>query len=268
MNTIRDELVAAGWTLLRGFSDSSGNHMYLQTASYQTPDGNEVGQTVLYLFNPSGTSHVEIRMWERWNSSTQSPQGLSVPATENRRLSYSHQTSLFYWLYANEFWFFLVPADSAGNFNTGLWNHGSSAGVALPPSGIPVAPNYKPIFVLSAYNPAGNAESGNASNFISSGIQSSGNYFFLNPYSGTVIRTNFLNFQYPRTYIAHPDTPVVILPFAYLTDSVNNVFAVLPYAAINNLQYAKPVLMTFTVGSETWLSLAPGSVGHMFVRIA
>jgi len=213
---------------------------------------------------------VDIRMFERWNSDTNQPTGLTVPGGgAYRRLSYVAQTSLYYRLYANEYWFFLVPADNTGNYSSSLQAHGSSAGVGLPPIGIPTAPTYKAIFVLSAYNTSGQAETGNAGNFINSSISTSGNYYFLSPVNGSVVRINFLNTAYPRAYTPHTDAPAVLVPFAYFPDSTNNnVLAVLPYAAIIQTANLKTPFTTFTTGGETWVALINGAAGEMFARIA
>jgi len=272
MNVIRDNLVQAGWTLLREFTDGSGNNFkYLKTAPYIMPDNSDAGSAVLELRNPAGTNHVDIKMWNGWNLQTNSPVGPDCPNSANGsylRLAYSYQAGLYYWLYANEFWFALLQTNSTGGPPFADSYYKTIAGVALPPSGVPTAPPYKALFVASPYNTSGSLIDSNEGtrNLIRDSYRSV--YVAVNPINGTNFWANWVSFtdelRTPTRYIGHPDQPLYLFPLLLVT--------------VGEIKYAK-ITGNLTMGlgtqqvinGETWVNIIAGAFnghGQIWVRIA
>jgi hypothetical protein len=269
MNVIRDRLVSAGWTLLREYTDASDNAFrFLMNATYIMPDGSEAGKAVLELRNPAGTQHVELKMWSSWDTSSNAPVGPDCPNAANGsylRLSYSHQSGLRYWLYANEYWFALLETDAFGSPPFAHSPHKTIAGQALPPIGIPSAPLYKALFVASPYNTAGtllNSNRGTVRLIFSSGESA---FVALATNSGTNWVGNFVTGSFfPGGYIGHPDLPPILYPL-YLHGH-----GVIPYAYFT-FSTLTPMGTYVRIGNEIWVPIIAGETGlhgQIWVRVA
>jgi hypothetical protein len=269
MNTIRDRLVSAGWTVLREYTDASGNAFkFLMNATYIMPDGSEAGKAVLELRNPAGTQHVELKMWSSWNTSSNAPVGPDCPNAPNGsylRLSYSHQSGLRYWIYANEYWFALLETDATGGPPFASSAHKTIAGQVLPPPGIPSAPPYKALFVASPYNTAGALLNSNRGTvrLIYNGSEAA--FVALATNTGTNWWSNFFTGgHFPGGYAGHPDLPPILYPL-YLHSH-----GAFPYA------YFTPSTSTLMgtyvrIGSEIWVPIIAGEAGlygQIWVRVA
>jgi len=269
MNTIRDYLISAGWTLLREYTDSSGNAFkFLMNASYIMPDGSEAGKAVLELRNPTGTQHVELKMWSGWDTLSNAPVGPDCPNAANGsylRLSYSYQGGLHYWLYANEYWFALLETDWTGGPPYASSYHKTLAGQALPPTGIPSAPPYKALFVASPYNTAGtflDANRGTARLIYSSGASI---FVALATHTGTNWWNNFfISSSFPGMYVGHPDLPPILYPL-YLYGH-----GVIPYAFFTP-STSTPMGSYVRIGNEIWVPIIAGEgggYGQIWARVA
>ena len=269
MNVIRDRLVSAGWTLLREYTDGSGNAFkFLMNASYIMPDGSEAGKAVLELRNPVGTQHVELKMWSGWNTVDNTPVGPDCPNATNGsylRLSYSHQTGLRYWLYANEYWFALLETDSIGSPPFASSAHKTIAGQALPPVGIPSAPLYKALFVASPYNTAGaliNSNRGTVRLIFSGGEPA---FVALATNTGTNWWGNFITGGFfPGVYAGHPDLPPVLY-LLYLHGH-----GIIPYAFFTPSTLT-PMGTYVRIGNEIWIPIIAGEAGghgQIWARVA
>jgi len=274
MNTIRDNLVSVGWTLLREYTDASGNAFkFLQTAPYTMPDNSNAGSAVLELRNPATTSHVDIRMWTSWDSATNSPVAPNCPNDDNGsylRLAYSYQSGVSYWLYANEYWFALL-ASSAGAAPTADAMYHTIAGIALPPQGISTAPPYKALFVAAPYNTGGSLIDGGHGlrRIIHDGFQNV--IIAINPSSGAIFWWNWLRYddgrRIPPLYIGHPDLPVLTYPLLLWRAGE------IKYARITGNQ-SFGLGAQIPIGSEIWVPIIQGSssvewggVGMILARI-
>ena len=269
MNVIRDRLVSAGWTLLSEYTDASGNAFkFLMNASYTMPDGSEAGKAVLELRNLAGTQHVDLKMWSGWDTLRNAPVGPDCPNTFNGsylRLSYSYQSGLYYWLYANEYWFALLETDSRGGPPYSQSFHKTVAGQALPPVGIPSAPPFKALFVASPYNTAGGLiDRGNGTAYL---IYSSGRDSFVavSPHTGTNWWSNFLaSGFFPGAYVGHPDVPPILYPL-YLHGQ-----GVFPYAYFT-FSTSTPIGAYVRIGNEIWVPIIAGyegRYGQIWARVA
>jgi hypothetical protein len=274
MNVIRNNLVSVGWTVLREYTDASGNAFrFLRTAPYIMPDNSNAGSAVLELRNPAGTQHVDVRMWTSWNSTTNSPVGPNCPDDANGsylRLAYSYQSGVFYWLYANEYWFALLASGAGATPNTDAMFH-TIAGVALPPEGIPTAPPYKALFVAAPYNTAGSLIDGGQG--LRRIIHDSPISVLLNisPSNGAIFWWNWIRLddwrRIPPVYIGHPDMPVLTYPL--LLGRAGEI----KYARITgNISFG--LGSHIPIGSETWVPIIQGSVsagwggvGQIWARI-
>jgi hypothetical protein len=269
MNTIRDRLVSAGWTLLSEYTDASGNAFkFLMNASYIMPDGSEAGKAVLELRNPAGTQHVDLKMWNGWNTSSNAPVGPDCPNAANGsylRLSYSYQSGLRYWLYANEYWFALLETDWTGGPPYASSAHKTMVGQALPPVGIPSAPPYKALFVASPYNTAGSMIDGNNGTrfLIFAGSRSS--FVALAAHTGTNWWSNFyIGSFFPGGYAGHPDLPPILYPL-YL-----HWHGVIPYAYFT-FSTSTPMGTYVRIGNEIWVPIIAGEGGwhgQIWARVA
>jgi hypothetical protein len=261
MNTIRDELVSVGWTLLREYTDASGNAFkFLQTAPYIMPDNSNAGSAVLELRNPAGTAHVDVRMWTSWNSTTNLPVAPNCPDDANGsylRLAYSYQSGVFYWLYANEYWFALLASGAGATPNADAVYH-TIAGVALPPQGIPTAPPYKALFVAAPYNTAGSLIDGGHGLrlIIHDGYR--GVLIGIGPNNGATFWWNWLRCddwrRIPPVYIGHPDMPAITYPL--LLGRAGEI----KYARITGNQ-SFGLGSWIPIGSEIWVPIIQGSSG-------
>ena len=274
MNTIRDYLISAGWTLLREYTDGSGNAFkFLQTAPYIMPDNSNAGSAVLELRNPATTNHVDVRMWTSWNSATNSPVAPNCPDDANGsylRLAYSYQSGVFYWLYANEYWFALLASGAGASPNTDAIYH-TIVGIALPPQGIPTAPPYKALFVAAPYNTGGSLIDGGygVRLIIHDGYR--GVLVAINPSNGAIFWWNWLrqddSRRIPSVYIGHPDIPVLTYPLLLWRAGE------IKYARITGNQFFG-MGTRIPIGSETWVPIIQGSssigwsgVGQIWARI-
>lgn len=271
MTAIKNELVAAGWTFKGEFSDASGTKMYLENASYLMPDNTEAGKAVLEMFNPAGTNHVDIKMWERWDSTANAPAGLDCPTGTYRRLSYSYQSTVYYTIYANEYWGILLECDSAGSL---IWNafNNSIFGLLLPPDGIPTAPPYKAIFVGTPYDVNGNREPSGLRVLIQEGTYTDSNPFWLLPESGNVVRGSIYSSSivFPTAYRGHSDFPAILYPVFPMEKTTFRSMGKLPYALITS-NTGTGLGVTATIGNETWRSIVVGfngGYGILWVRIS
>jgi hypothetical protein len=274
MNTIRDNLVSVGWTLLREYTDASGNAFkFLRTASYLMPDSSDAGSAVLELRNPATTSHVDVRMWTRWNSTTNSPVAPNCPDDANGsylRLAYSFQSGVYYWLYANEYWFALL-ASGAGAAPNADAIYNTIAGLALPPQGIPTAPPYKALFVAAPYNTGGSLiDGGHGFRRIIHDV-SVNVLIAINPSSGATFWWNWLRLddgrRIPPVYIGHPDMPTLTYPLLLWRAGE------IKYARITGNQ-SFGVGSQISIGGEIWAPIIQGSsggggagVGQIWARI-
>jgi hypothetical protein len=269
MNVIRDRLVSAGWTLLREYTDASGNSFkFLMNASYVMPDGSEAGKAVLELRNPAGTQHVDLKMWMGWDSLSNTPVGPDCPNAANGsylRLSYSHQSGLRYWIYANEYWFALLETDAAGGPPYASSSHKTVAGQALPPVGVPSAPPYKALFVASPYNTAGALINSNrgTTRLVFGGGESA--FVALASNTGTNWWGNFLTGGFfPAVYVGHPDLPPILYPL-YLHGH-----GIIPYAFFT-FSTSTPMGAYVRIGNEIWVPIIAGDGGghgQIWVRVA
>ncbi|MDT7877082.1 MAG: hypothetical protein RQ862_00820 [Candidatus Caldarchaeales archaeon] len=270
MNVIRDCLVSAGWTLLREYTDASGNAFkFLQTAPYTMPDNSEAGKAVLELRNLAGTQHVDLKMWSSWDSQNNVPVGPNCPDAFNGsylRLSYSYQSGLYYWLYANEYWFALLETNNTGGPPYSGSSHKTIAGQALPPAGIPSAPPYKALFVASPYNTAGSMiDAGGGTNFlIHGGFRTV--FVALATHTGTNWWSNFQppGGFLPAAYVGHPDLPPILLPL-YLHGH-----GIIPYAYFTSSS-TTPMGVYVRIGNEIWVPIiaAPErGYGQIWARVA
>jgi hypothetical protein len=269
MNIIRDRLVSAGWTLLREYTDASGNAFrFLMSATYIMPDGSEAGKAVLELRNPAGTQHVDLKMWSSWDSLSNAPVGPDCPNAPNGsylRLSYSFQSGLRYWLYANEYWFALLETDATGGPPLANSVHKTIAGQALPPIGIPSAPLYKALFVASPYNTAGtllNSSRGTVRLISSIG---EGAFVALATHTGTNLWSNFTTGGFfPGVYVGHPDLPPILYPLYLLGHGV------IPYAYFTPSTLA-PMGTYVRIGNEILVPIMAGDGGlhgQIWVQVA
>jgi hypothetical protein len=269
MNVIRDRLVSAGWTLLREHTDASGNAFsFLMNASYIMPDGSEAGNAVLELRNPAGTQHVDLKMWSGWDSLSNAPVGPDCPNALHGlylRLSYSHQSGVHYWIYANEYWFALLETNSMGVPPFAASAHKTMVGQALPPVGVPSAPLYKALFVASAYNAAGTFLNSNRGTLRL--IQSVGESALvaLASNTGTNWWGNFLvGGFFPGVYAGHPDLPPILYPL-YLHGH-----GVIPYAFFTPSTLT-PMGTYVRIGNEIWVPIIAGEGGghgQIWARVA
>jgi hypothetical protein len=274
MNTIRDNLVSVGWTLLREYTDASGNAFkFLRTASYLMPDNSNAGSAVLELRNPATTNHVDVRMWTGWNSATNSPIGPSCPDDANGsylRLAFSFQAGVHYWLYANEYWFALLASGAGVAPNADAIYH-TIAGIALPPEGIPTAPPYKALFVSAPYNTAGSLiDGGQGVRRIIHDVYQ-GVLIATSPISGAIFWWNWSRQddgrRLPPVYIGHPDIPVLTYPLLLWRAGE------IKYARITGNQ-SFGLGSQIHIGSEIWVPIIQGSsgaglggVGQIWARI-
>jgi len=274
MNAIRDNLVSVGWTILREYTDASGNTFkFLRTAPYIMPDSSNAGSAVLELRNPATTSHVDVRMWTSWNSATNSPVAPNCPDDANGsylRLAYSYQSAVHYWLYANEYWFALLASGAGTTPNADSIYH-TIAGLALPPQGIPTAPPYKALFVASPYNTAGTLIDGGQGVRRIIHDASANVLIAINPSSGAIFWWNWLRLddwrRIPPVYIGHPDMPVLTYPLLLWRAGE------IKYARITGNQ-SFGLGSQIPIGSEIWVPIIQGSssvgyggVGQIWARI-
>jgi hypothetical protein len=273
MNTIRDKLVAAGWTLLWEGQDSNGNNIkYLRTAPFIMPDGSDAGSAVLELRNPVGTNHVDLKMWNGWDSQTGQPVAPSCPNENSgnyQRLAYSYLT-IYYFIYANEYWFaLLVSNDSIGSGISGSNRFKTLAGIAVPPEGIPTAPQYKALFVVSPYDTNGSLRgAGFGTEMIIYSTRSQYDCILaLNIATGSPTLFSWLSppgEDFSGRYSGHPDYPPVLVPLFLAS------FGIMPYAMISS-DTTTPIGTQFQIGNELWVNIISGyqgGNGQIYVRIS
>lgn len=274
MNVIRDRLVTAGWTLLaEGTAADGSNYKYLRSASYPMPDNTEAGAAVLELRNPQGTNHLDLKMWNAWDATSNQPLPPSCPDEFNHsylRTAYGAVTTINYWLYANEFWFALIEHNAATGAPRSDSFYKTLAGVALPPAGVPTAPPFKSLFVASPFLRTGawipNSNNEGTRHLISSADFLA--YVALNPMTGGNFWSQWRHFTEERItpvrYEGHPDLPPYLFPLFLVA------VGIIPYARITgNLSF--PLGTQRIIGAQTWVNIFDGhggGNGQIWVRIA
>ena len=230
MTAIKNVLVSAGWSVVY---DDGSSRIVVRTASYLGTNGPVIDFTV-------NSTHVEIQGHHDWNTTNNQP---ITPSTPKRRMRYGHQTSEYYWVYANEYWFMTINADSLANWGSSQGRE--VGGVVLPPQGITTPPPYHPVFIYGNYDTAGTGESNGIQYLAYTGGVNYNCPWFIHPQTGGSVRTNFI--ENLGNYSGIPSQPATVFP-----PFVNGGFGELPYALISASSGAP---FSFTGGNEKYVSV-------------
>jgi len=156
VTTLRNVLLSVGWTEVY---NNNTDTVVLKTAPY-TPQRSDYDWGSAHLLLQAVSSYVNIQMGQGWDFDTNT---LIPPTVGPRRLDYGYVTS-YYYLYANEFWFWLNPARTDASIpGIPAYDSGyvSFAGVALPPrlvenlTNIHEIPPTKMVFLAAPYDTSG-----------------------------------------------------------------------------------------------------------------